>query len=81
MTPWPVLWIALGALAGVVHAVALWSTAHRWTRSSLVAIARVPVVVAVLIAAATARTLLPAVGGWATALVSTGTLLFVWSRR
>lgn len=75
------LWIALGAVAGAAQAAALWQTAHAWSRASLATAWRLPAVVAVLVAAAFAGTLLPAVSGWACGLASTGGLLCLRSER
>jgi hypothetical protein len=81
MTGTVVAWIAIGAVAGVMHAAALWRTAHDWTGPPLATAWRLPAVAAVLVGAAFAGTLLPAVSGWAGGLAGTGAFLCLRSHR
>lgn len=73
------VWAAVGMLAGVGQAAALWQAAHR-PRGTQVSVRglqwshvmRLPVVAGVLIASAVAGGLLPATAGWAVALLAAG---------
>jgi len=71
------VWAAIGFTAGAAHAVALWQSAHRRGLVAWSAAFRLPLLGAVLVAAAFARTLLPAVGGWTVGLIVTGGALLV----
>lgn len=71
------LWTAVGLTAGAAHAVALWRSAHRGTYVAWSAAFRMPLLGAVLVAAALSRALLPAVGGWIVGLILTGGALLV----
>ncbi len=71
------LWTGIGLAAGASHAVALWRSADRGTYVAWTAVFRLPLVGAVLVAAALARALLPAVGGWIIGLIVTGGTLLV----
>jgi hypothetical protein len=71
------LWAAIGFTAGAAHAAALWRSAHRrgfvvWSDAF-----RLPLLGPVLVAAAFARALLPAVGGWMIGLTATGVAMLV----
>ena len=71
------LWGVAGFTAGASHAISLWRSAHRGTFVAWSAAVRLPLLGAVLLAAAVARTLLPAVGGWMAGLIVTGGALLV----
>ena len=64
-----ILWMVIGIAAGVTHAVALWRSAHAYKTQGWSAVWRLPVVVAVLVSAALAHALIPAVIGWAAGLI------------
>lgn len=74
------LWVMLGFLVGVGHAGALWQTAHR-RASSYAAAVRMPVLVAIFVAAALAGRVLPVLGGWVGGLTGAGGWLIVRSAR
>jgi hypothetical protein len=67
------LWLFLGATAGIGHAWALWRTAQQWRHSPLRGVWRLPAVVMLLVGAAVAGRLFPAIGGWAGGLTGTST--------
>jgi hypothetical protein len=71
------LWAAIGCSAGAAHAAAQWRSAHRRGLVAWSDAFRLPLLVAVLVAAAFARALLPAVGGWMVGLIVTGGALLV----
>lgn len=63
-----IVWTAIAIAAGVTHAAGLWRSAHASKNPGWSAAWRLPVVAAVLVSAALAHTLLPAVVGWAAGL-------------
>ena len=76
-----ILWMAIGIAAGVAHAVTLWRSAHADTTQGWSAVWRLPAVAAVLVSAALAHTLLPAVIGWVTGLTVASVVYLVKERR
>lgn len=76
-----ILWLTLGTAAGVTHAVALWRASHASTGQGLSAVWRLPVVAAVLVAAAVAHALVAAGMGWTTGLTLTGAWYLARRRR
>ena len=72
MSGFVTLWAAIGVSAGATHAAALWRSAHRRGLVAWSDAFRLPLLGAVLVAAAFARALLPAVGGWMVGLIVTG---------
>ena len=68
-------WTAVGLTAGAVHAAALWRGSHGGTSVVWSAALRMPLVGAVLLAAAYSGALLPAAGGWTIGLIVTAASL------
>jgi hypothetical protein len=77
MTGLVTVWAAIGVATGAAHAAALWRSAQRRGLVAWSAAFRLPLLGAVLVAAAFARALLPAVGGWMVGLIVTGGALLV----
>ena len=76
------LWAAIGCSAGAGHGIALWRSAHRPGFVAWSDACRLPLLSAVLVAAASARALAPAVGGWVVGLiVACGALLVLRHER
>ena len=69
MNIWMVLWSVIGIAVGVIHAVSLWRCAHAYKIQGWSAVWRLPLVAAVLVSAALAHTLIPAVIGWAAGFI------------
>lgn len=74
-------WFVIGAAVGASHAVALWRAAHRPSRQGWAFLWRLPLVVAMLIAAALSGTLIAAAIGWTTGLTVTAGALLIGRKR
>lgn len=67
------VWLAIGLLAGFMHAMMLWRTAHRFTAwTPVLGLLRLAVVAVVLIVAALSGAILSAAAGWAIGFVVPG---------
>ena len=75
------LWIAMGIAAGATHAVALWRSTHASKIQGWGVVWRLPAVAVVLVFAAFAHALLPAVIGWLVGLTTASVLSLVRTRR
>ena len=75
------LWMAIGAATGAVHATALRHAARRWDRTGWGFLWRVPLVVVTLVVAALAGRLFPAALGWMAGLALTSLVFLMGQRR
>jgi hypothetical protein len=75
------IWLVLGLAVGIAHGWGLWRTSRLRRHAATAAVWRIPAVVVLLVGAAVAGRLFPAVGGWAGGLTGAGTWLLLRSGR
>lgn len=75
------LWLTLGIVAGVLHALGLWSAARHWRDSGWSAVWRLPAVAGVLVAAGLMGGVLSTAAGWACGFAGASLLVAVGRAR